>query len=363
MSSVTYSANYLTLTATEAACRSGVLLIGNFLSAAGGSRGVCEELAERLIASGWPVRTASIKRSRLPRLLDMITSVRRWRNEYAVAQVDVYSGKAFFWAEAVCAVLRRTNKPYILTLHGGNLPAFAKRWPGRVRRLLGSAAVVTVPSRYLYEKMSSYRSDLRLLPNALDVDRYCFRLRARPRRSLIWLRAFHEIYNPVLGPELLKTLANEFPDLQLTMIGPDKGDGSLTKVRGVAAALGVLDRIRFVGQIAKDVVPQWLDQGDIFLNTSNIDNTPVSTLEAMACGLCVVSTNVGGLPYLLTDEQDALLVPPNDPAALAAAVRRLLTEPELAGRLSQNARCKAERHDWAVVLPQWEALLQPARFP
>ena len=337
-----------------------VLLIGNFLSSSGGSRGVCEELAERLTAAGWEVLAASRKRARLPRLLDMIASARRWRNEYPVAQVDVYSGNAFFWAEAVCAMLRWIDKPYVLSLHGGNLPDFARRWPRRVSRLLRSATAVTVPSRYLAEHMAPYRADLRVLVNALDVRGCPFRLRAPPRRALTWLRAFHKIYNPVLAPQVLQLLTAEFPDLQLTMIGPDKGDGSLAATRHAAAALGVLDRMRFVGQVPKAAVPGWLDQGDIFLNTTNIDNAPVSTLEAMACGLCVVSTNVGGLPYLLADGTDALLVPPNDPVAMAAAVRRLLTEPALAARLSPNARHKAEQHDWAVVLPQWEALLRRA---
>ena len=76
-----------------------------------------------------------------------------------------------------------------------------------------------------------------------------------------------------------------------------------------------------------------------------------------AVRLCVVSTNVGGIPYLLEHEHDALLVPPNDPAAMATAVRRLLTEPGLAERLSRNARQKAEQFDWSTILPQWEALL------
>jgi glycosyltransferase involved in cell wall biosynthesis len=70
----------------------------------------------------------------------------------------------------------------------------------------------------------------------------------------------------------------------------------------------------------------------------------------------VVSTNVGGIPYLLNNEKDALLVPPNDPEAMATAVRRILTEPGLAARLSQNARCKVEQFEWSVILPQWEAL-------
>jgi glycosyltransferase involved in cell wall biosynthesis len=88
-----------------------------------------------------------------------------------------------------------------------------------------------------------------------------------------------------------------------------------------------------------------------------VDNMPVSVLEAMACGLCVISTNVGGIPYLLEHEHDAMLVPPNDPEAMAAAVRRLLHEPELSARLSANARAKAAQCDWSVVLPQWNRVL------
>ena len=76
----------------------------------------------------------------------------------------------------------------------------------------------------------------------------------------------------------------------------------------------------------------------------------------MACGLCIVSTRVGGIPYLLEDGSDALLVPPNDPDAMAAAVRRILTEPGLAERLSRNARQKASGFDWRTILPRWEAL-------
>ena len=117
------------------------------------------------------------------------------------------------------------------------------------------------------------------------------------------------------------------------------------------------DRIAWPGGVPKADVPAWLSQGDIFLNTTNADNTPVSVLEALACGLCVVSTNVGGIPYLLEHEEDALLVPPNDLEAMAAAVRRVLTEPGLAERLSRNARKKAKGFDWSVVLPQWEELL------
>lgn len=336
--------------------KGAVILVSNFLSASGGSRGVCEELAPRLSSAGWSVVTTSYKPGRLSRLLDMVGTVYRRRREYAVAQVDVFSGSAFIWAEAVCAVVRRLEKPCILTLRGGSLPEFARRHPGRVRRLLRGAQAVTAPSRYLYEQMAPYRPDLRLLPNALDLSTYPFRLRSAPKPELVWLRAFHEIYNPSLGPKVLARLLPEFPDASLTMVGPDKGDGSLKRARQTALDLGVADRVCFPGGVAKAEVPDWLQKGDIFLNTTNVDNTPVSVLEAMACGLCTVSTNVGGLPYLLDHQQDALLVPPDDAAAMASAVRRVLTEPGLAERLSQAGRAKARQHDWSVVLPQWEAL-------
>lgn len=340
-----------------------VLLVSNFLSASGGSRGVCEELAARLSASGAFVLTTSDQTAKIPRLLDMLRTAFVERKNYAAAQVDVYSGPAFIWAEMVCALLSWLGKPFILSLHGGNLPDFARRNPGRVRRLLHSANAVTTPSRYLQEKLSSFRPDIRMLPNALDIAHYPTRLRKTVQPSLVWLRTFHDIYNPALAAEVVGRLIRKFPRVNLTMVGPDKSDGSLQRTKEAATKLDVHDHICFPGGVPKLEVPAWLNAADIFLNTTNVDNMPVSVLEAMACGLCIISTNVGGLPYLLSDGEDALLVPPNDAAAMTAAVERLLTEPRLALRLSGNARKKAENHDWNILLPQWKELFQSIGNP
>jgi len=165
-----------------------------------------------------------------------------------------------------------------------------------------------------------------------------------------------------MAPRAMAELVREFPDIQLTMYGPDKGDGSLDQVKSEMRRLGLEGRISLPGFVPKTQVPEVLNSGDVFLNTTNVDNTPVSVIEAMACGLCVVSTNAGGLPCLLDDEQDSLLVQPDDAKAMAAAVRRILREPGLAERLSRNARAKAEQFDWAAVLPHWERLLEWARL-
>ncbi len=112
--------------------------------------------------------------------------------------------------------------------------------------------------------------------------------------------------------------------------------------------------IEFTGKVHKDAVPAVLDRADIFINTTTVDNLPTSVLEAFACGLCVVSTNVGGIPFLVKHGMDGFLVPPGDPDAMAAAVIRILKEPGLAGKLSTNGRRKAGEFDWGAVLPRWK---------
>ena len=316
-----------------------------------------EDLADRLVSDGYPLTTASHFKNGLLRGAHMVAASITRAHAHHAAVVDIYSGRAFLWGEGVCLALQMAKKPYLLVLRGGNLPVFAGRWPNRVRRLLNSAAVVVTPSRFLFEKMKTYRDDLQLLPNPLDIRAYEFKERIQPKPAMVWLRSFHEIYNPTLAPKVLAIVMKDFSAATLTMVGRDK-DGSLHDTKAVAAALAVENCLHLPGGVPKSSVPQWMNTGDIFLNTTNIDNMPISVLEAMACGLCVVSTNVGGIPYLLENEHDALLVPPDDAGAMADAVRRLLTDRDLARRLSLNARRKAENFDWSNIFPEWKRLLE-----
>jgi glycosyltransferase involved in cell wall biosynthesis len=333
-----------------------LLFVGNYLTAA--SRPVTVDLAAALERAGHRVRLTSSREAKPLRLADMLATAARCRTEYDVAVIDVYSGPAFIFAEAVAILLGQLGKPYVLTLHGGNLPAFARRWPGRVRRLLAGADRVTAPSSYLGRTMRPYRPDLQVIPNGLSCNRHTATVRVHPRARLVWLRAFHQIYAPVTAVETVAQLVQDTPGLHLDMIGPDKHDGSLAEVRAAVERLGLQDNVSLVGPVGKGDVPGWLERADVFLNTAVVDNTPVSVLEAMASGLCIVSTDAGGLADLLRHEEDALLVPPNDPPQMAAAVRRILAEPGLGARLSANARHRAEAADWTAVVPLWVDLLE-----
>ncbi len=342
--------------------RGRVLILGNFLSGGGsGSRGVCEDLSDRLRRAGWGVVTASTHRNRLVRLADMCRTVVGSRGRYDVAQIDVFSGPAFFWAEATGWLLTRMGKPFVLALRGGDLPRFARRFGGRVRRLFRAADRVVAPSGYLARSMTVPGVTIQTVPNPIDLAAYPYVCRERPEPRLMWLRALHAIYNPVLAPRVLARLVGEFAQAELVMAGPDKGDGTLGRLEAEVRRQRLEGRVRVVGGVPKSAVPALLRTGDVFLNTTDVDNTPVSVLEAMACGLCVVTTNAGGIPFLVEEGREALLVGRDDAAAMADAVGRVLKEPGLAARLSEAGRRKAESMDWSRVLPMWEEVLGAAR--
>jgi glycosyltransferase involved in cell wall biosynthesis len=313
-------------------------------------------LAEKLEGNGFNSIVTSRARFRVVRVAEMLVTAWLQRGAYDLAHVDVYSGAAFRWAEWVTVLLRTMKKPVIMTLHGGNLAAFARAHPRRVARLLSMADAVTTPSRYLADAVHEIRDDIEVIPNPIETGAYTYAERSHPAPRLVWLRSFHRIYDPVLAIRVLARLAADRSDARLTMIGPDK-DGSLAGARAEAVSLGVSQRVTFVGGVPKSDVPRLLAECDIFLNTSTIDNTPVSVIEAMATGLLVVSTSVGGVPYLIDSGHDGILVRPGDADAMAGAVRRYLEQPSFAARVSRNARAKAEKFSWNEVLPRWERLL------
>lgn len=336
----------------------GILFVGYFLSDFSYGRCVCEDLSEHFRECGFQVVTTSRKTNRYLRILDMVATIIRRRNDYQIASVEVYNGWAFLWAEITCQLLRLLKKPYVITLHGARMLQFARRWPLRVRRLLQHANLVTTPSKLFQNKFFSWRSDIIYLPNAIDISMYPNRLRNNPSPLLGWLRKFEKNYNPILAVKTLSLLKNDFPKIKLVMSGADFGDGSSNEVKRFIQANKLNEQLNITGFISRSQISEWFSKSDIYVNTTTVESFGIAVMEAAAAGLCIVTTNVGELAFLWKDNVEVLLVPSDNPESMAAAIRRILTEPGLATRLSANARAKAENYDWSVVLPQWEKVFE-----
>ena len=292
-------------------------------------------------------------------MLDMAFSVFSTAPHTGVILIDTYSTFAFYYAWMVALLAQLLRIPYIPILHGGNLPNRITRNPKMSRRIFGHSFRNVVISEYLRKSIAVSGYDCITIPNNINIANYTFKLRTEARPKLLWVRSFHNIYNPEMAVTVVANLIKYYPGILLTMVGPDK-DGSLQQCKNLALQLGVSDNITFTGKLSKQ---QWLtlsDEFDLFINTTNFDNQPVSVLEAMALGLPVISTNVGGLPFLLHDKVDSLLIPSGNADAMAEAIKSLIVNPIYTAELSQNARHAALAYDWQTVRFQWKSLLSDA---
>lgn len=335
----------------------GIIFISNFLSLKNFTRSQSEELSGLLEKEGYFIVRTSEKKGRILKVADMVFTILKNFKKYDLAIIDLFSQKAFLWAEISAKILRSLKKPFFLVLRGGALPQFSKLRKERVVRLFNSSMKVIAPSEYLKEEMKVFRDDILCIPNGIYLKNYKFRLRDKLEKKFIWIRAFHKTYNPFLAIEAFFEVKKVYPEATLCMIGPNKEDGSLNDIKNFIYEKNLEKDVEIIEGVKKEKIPEYLNNYDIFLNSTNVDNTPTTVIEAMACGLCVVSTNVGGINYLLKDKEDSLLVSKGNAEEMARAIISLLKNPSLAQNLSKNARKKAEDFSWEKILPLWEKII------
>ena len=140
------------------------------------------------------------------------------------------------------------------------------------------------------------------------------------------------------------------------MVGPIK-DESYNDVIKLIENYNLKDSVTITGVLKKEAWHKISVKSDILINTTNIDNTPVSLMEAMALGLPVISTNVGGIPFLIENYVDGILVKKNDPAEMVEKIFELINN-KTGLQISLNAREKVRSFSPDLVMPKWLKLLQ-----
>ena len=332
-----------------------LVYIGNKLQNKGVTATTIDILGPRLESLGFIVRYASNKRFKVWRLLDMLYTLIKYRNTTHLVLIDTYSTLNFYYASACSQLCRLLHLKYIPILHGGNLPNRLKQHARLSTAIFTHAYKLVSPSLYLENafKASGYKH-LQCIPNAIRLEDYQFLERNFNSINLLWVRSFSEIYNPKLAINILKALKDIGVVATLCMVGPEK-DGSLEQCKIYANSLG-LDVV-FTGSLTKH---EWITLSkyyNIFINTTHFDNMPVSVVEAMALGLPVISTQVGGMPYLIDNGTDGLLVADNDLDGFIKAILEVKTNEEKTKQMVEKARLKASTFNWDVVKKMWKGLL------
>lgn len=247
-------------------------------------------------------------------------------------------------------IARLYRRPAILNYRSGEAEDHLRRSALAVWALRVLPSDIVVPSAFLVNVFSRFGLTATAIGNFVD-----FESPARAHRPLrpVFLsnRNLEPLYNVPCVLRAFALIQQRIPDARLIIAG----DGSQRRELAALAANLSLRQVEFVGRTRPEDMRHLYSRADVYLNAPNVDNMPTSVIEAFAAGLCVVSTNAGGIPHIAIHEETALLVDRNDHAGMANAALRLFSEPALRSRLTRQARAEyLSKYLWSVVGPQWE---------
>jgi glycosyltransferase involved in cell wall biosynthesis len=295
---------------------------------------------------------------RVPYVRTLVTQLTYWpllvRELRRADVVHVFSASyTSFLLAPLPAVLvaRLLGRPVVLNYHSGEAPDHLRRSAVARHILRDVVDRNVVPSVFLRDVFASFGITATVVPNTIDLRTFAYRTRDPLRPRLLCTRNFEPIYNVACVLRAFARIQAERPEARLTLVGSGSEEAAL---RALAARLG-LRHVTFAGCVPAAKIHHSYAEADIYVQTPAIDNMPLSVLEAFASGLPVVSTDVGGVPSMLTDGIHGLLAPHDDEAAIAACVLTLLASPGYARRLAAAAHDTCTRYEWPAARESWLA--------
>jgi glycosyltransferase involved in cell wall biosynthesis len=343
-----------------------VCLIAPFLHSPGGQAVQAMEIGERLKEEGIEVGYIPINPrfegllgflQRYKYVRTLITSLAYIKNlikkipQYDVLHVFSASYFSFLIAPTPAVLIGRYfRKRIILNYHSGEAEDHLSHSQGFIKRILRFVDIIVVPSFYLQQVFSKFGIDCEVVHNVVNEEVFKFRKREKYHPKYIVTRNLEPIYNIECILRAFRFIQIEFPDAMLTVIGCGSQEQHLKSLVGPLK----LENVTFMGAVGRNSIPDYYDQSDFMLNASNIDNMPMSILEAFSSGIPVISTEAGGIPDIIRDGENGMLVPLNDDKAMAEKAIYLLENQEVARRIAEQARQDCViKYSWDIIRKKW----------
>lgn len=338
-------------------------IVGPLPPPPGGMANQTRQLAELLRQSGLSVEIVRTNGPYRPSWIARLWAVRALFRlvPYAIAlwrcagRADVFhvmanSGWAWhlFAAPAVW-IARLRGTPVVLNYRGGLAEAFLARRERVIRLTLDRVARVIVPSDYLREVFARREIECTVVPNVVDLARFSDEETSAPGAALVITRNLEEIYGIDIGIRAFAKVHRVKREARLTIAGDGPERPNLERL---CRDLGVSEAVTFTGPLDRADMARLYRSANVVLNPARVDNTPNSLLEALAAGVPVVSTDAGGIPYIIEHGRTGLLACVDDADGLAEHAIRVLHEPELAGRLRRAGLEEATKYAWPAVKEQ-----------
>ncbi len=279
----------------------------------------------------------------------LVSLIRRVR-KYEVIHIFSASYFSFLLAPTPALLIGKLyGKRLLLNYHSGEARDHLQRWRRSAIPTIRLADVLIVPSPYLVRVFAEFGLHAEPIFNLIEIDQFRFRERAALRPIFLSNRNFEKHYGVDRVLRAFATIQKRIPEARLIIAG----DGpERTSLEELARDLN-LQNAEFIGRVGHERIVELYDSTDILLNGSEIDNQPLSLLEAFACGLPVVTTDAGGIPDMVVPEKTALVVPRGEYEQLAASALRLLVNPVLAQSIIEEALEECRKYRWEAVRVQW----------
>jgi len=308
-----------------------ILLIANYKPSVGGISGQIEISLEYFNDNINQIDLFNTKDNILKRILMPFVLFIKGR-KYDIFHIHGCSFFGFFPIVIGVMIGKLLKKKIIITYHGGELYEFINKYKTKVIYFLNKADIITVPSKYLQNILNNNSIKSKYLPNIIRDDNVYFKKREKLKPILIVTRTLDEVYNIPLSIMAFKDLKKVVPDAKLKIVG----DGKLKNEILELVKKENIDDIEFIGRVPNSKIGEILNTADIFINTSNKDNMPLSLFEALACGLPVISTNVGGIPDYIIDGINGFLIEPNNKEQLTNKILYVLNNQDEVQKIIDN---------------------------
>jgi glycosyltransferase involved in cell wall biosynthesis len=244
---------------------------------------------------------------------------------------------------------RLFGKKVVLNYHSGEAADHLAHWGWLVHPWVRLASMVVVPSAYLQQAFDQHGHATKVVRNFIDLSAFRYRERRQLRPVLLSNRNLEAHYGVFNSLEAYVLLKQRVPEATLTIAGYGS---QLKLLRQRVAEQGIKD-VTIVGRVEPRHMPALYEQADIFVNSSLIDNQPISILEALAAGLPIVTTPTGDIAAMVQHGQCGTMVPVNDPQAMADAMQALLDAGPQAAELAKRGRAAVASYTWPQVYQAW----------
>lgn len=265
----------------------------------------------------------------------------------------------FFWVTYPALILiRLSGKPVILSARGGDARRFFQKYKKLVLPVLKKVELITTPSGFLQDAFKDVLEiETVVIPNIADLDQFEFVERTVFRPRLLVTRSLEPIYDLETVIRAFDIVARSYPGAVLGIVGQGS---QREKLEELANELKLEKKVTFYGQVSHDQIQKLYQDYDIYINASRVDNLPGVILEAYASGLPVVSTNAGGIPYIVDHSRTGLLSEVGDYESLAQNVRKIINNPELGKAFAHAGRKETKKYTWEHIGPFMGEVLEKA---